>query len=36
MATPIGNQKVERELLSEDCLRRWVPLTLEQRCIRIK
>ena len=36
MPTPIGNQEVERELLSEDCLRRWIHLTLEQRCIRIK
>ena len=28
--------QVEQELLSEDCLRQWLPLTLEQRCIRIK
>ena len=28
--------QIERELLSEDCLHRWLPLTLEQRCIRIK
>ena len=27
---------MERELLSEDCLRQWLPLTLEQRCVRIK
>ena len=27
--------QVERELLSEDCLRQWLPLTLVQRSTRI-
>ena len=29
------SEQVERALLSEDCLRKWLPLTLKQRCIRI-